>query len=323
MQMKKYFILALITMFASYADAQQLPAVSFYMHDYVRTSPGSLGSKDMICANIIGKNTFTGFPGNPQNVFLNAQVPFKLLGGKHGAGLSLYRETWGFYSDIDIKLGYAFRFNVGDGTLGIGVNGGIRQKNLKAKWNYTNVMDQNDPGIPPDNAENLMAANVGVGLFYRAEDIYLGASVLNVYSQEFDYSKASSTATTTTSSAKEVVRPHYYVTAGYSLQLSNPAYEFEPSVNLFSDGSTVTFDINGTVAYNKKLWGGVSYRAGSAVIGMLGLMILDGVKVGYAYDFQTSALTQHSTGSHEILINYCFKIGVEKAPQRYKSIRYL
>ncbi len=320
--MKKYFILALIIMFTICAGAQQLPVVSFYMHDYVRTNPGSLGSKDMVCANIIGKNTFTGFPGNPQNVFLNAEVPFNLFGGKHGAGISIFRETWGFYSDIDIKLGYAFRFSVGDGTLGIGLNGGIRQKDLKPAWEGTPTNNPStDMGIPQGDVENLMAANVGVGLFYRSEDIYLGASVLNVYSQEFDYSEASTT--TTTSTAKETIRPHYYVTAGYSVQLSNPAYEFEPSVNLFSDGSTVTFDINGTLAYNKKIWGGVSYRAGSAVIGMLGLMILDGVKVGYAYDFQTSALSQYSTGSHEILINYCFKLGVDKTPQRYKSIRYL
>jgi len=308
-------------MSAMCANAQQLPAVSYYMHDYVRTNPGSIGSKDMVCANIIGKNTFTGFPGNPQDVFLNAEVPFNLLGGKHGAGLSVFRETWGFYSDIDIKLGYAFRFKVGNGTLGVGLNGGIRQKNLKPKWENTPTTDPaTDPNIPQD-AENLMAANVGVGLFYRSEDIYLGASVLNAYSQEFDYSKASTGSVATT--AKEKMRPHYFVTAGYNVQLSNPVYEFEPSMNLFSDGATVTFDINGTLTYNKKIWGGVSYRAGSAVIGMLGLMILDGVRVGYAYDFQTSALSKYSTGSHEILINYCFKLGVEKAPQKYKSIRYL
>jgi type IX secretion system PorP/SprF family membrane protein len=292
------------------------------MYDYARTNPGSLGSKDMVCANIIGKNALTGFPGNPTNVFLNAQVPFNLFGGKHGVGLSIFRETIGFYSDIDIKLGYAFRFKVGEGTLGIGVNGGVRQNSIDGEWVGTTTIDPaTDPNIPPANKTNLLAANVGAGLFYRSEDTYFGASVLNIYSQEFDYADAN--GTTGTSTAKVTLRPHYFVTAGYNVQLNNPAFELQPSVNFLYDGATVTFDINGTLSYNKKIWGGVSYRAGSAVIGMIGLMILDGAKVGYAYDYQTSALSKYSNGSHEILVNYCFKLGVEKTPQRYKSIRYL
>ena len=56
---------------------------------------------------------------------------------------------------------------------------------------------------------------------------------------------------------------------------------------------------------------------------MIGLQLIEGLKVGYSYDFYTSALMNHNQGSHEILLNYCFKVGVEKAPQKYKSIRYL
>ncbi len=75
--------------------------------------------------------------------------------------------------------------------------------------------------------------------------------------------------------------------------------------------------------YNKKFWAGVTYRVGSAVVGMIGLDILNGVKVGYSYDFDTSALSSSSNGSHEIMVGYSFKVGIEKIPQKYKSIRFL
>jgi hypothetical protein len=75
--------------------------------------------------------------------------------------------------------------------------------------------------------------------------------------------------------------------------------------------------------YNKKFWGGVSYRIGSAVVGMVGLTILNGVKIGYAYDFDTSRLQSLTKGGHEIMVGYDFRIGVERIPQKYKSIRYL
>ena len=75
--------------------------------------------------------------------------------------------------------------------------------------------------------------------------------------------------------------------------------------------------------YNKKFWAGVSYRVGAAVVGMIGIDILNGVKIGYSYDFDTSALISYPKGSHEIMVGYDFTLGIEKTPQKYKSIRYL
>jgi hypothetical protein len=56
---------------------------------------------------------------------------------------------------------------------------------------------------------------------------------------------------------------------------------------------------------------------------MVGLTIMEGLRVGGAYDFQTSSLSRYSSGSMEFLLNYSFKVHKEKIPQRYKSIRYL
>jgi len=323
MKKLKLLILTLILISINCTMAQQLPNVSYFMYDNVRTNPGSLGSKDMVCASLISKNAMMGFDKAPNSFFANIEVPFKLLGGKHGVGLSVYNDKIGFYDDIDIKLGYAFRLNVADGTLGIGLNGGIRQKTLDAsQWYYgPGENDVIDPNIPQGSQGNIAPSiGLGFGMFYRSEDIYLGASVSNIYSSEIKYESADAT---TASSASEIIRPHYYLTAGYKLQLSNPAYEIEPAVLFYSDGVSTTFDLNGTLTYNKKLWVGVSYRAGSAAVGMVGLTILDGVNIGLAYDYYTSALSKGSTGGVEVLLNYCFKLGVEKSPQRYRSIRYL
>jgi hypothetical protein len=58
-------------------------------------------------------------------------------------------------------------------------------------------------------------------------------------------------------------------------------------------------------------------------VGMAGLEILNGVKIGYSYDFETTDLVGFQKGSHEIMVSYAFKVGVEKASQKYKSIRFL
>lgn len=324
--MKKYLIPALLLMHIACAVAQQLPGVSYYMYDYTRTNPGSFGSTDMININGIYKTTMIGMPGKPTDIFAEADMPFSLFGLKHGAGVSFYQDVIGFYKDIDLRLGYAIRFTAGDGTIGVGLSGDIHQKELNPTWigDGLGTDPSNDDNIPKGTGDgNVKGFGLSIGVFYRTEDIYFGASAVNIYHTAFEYSNTSGAGAAATSTPSEKLNPHYYVTAGYNVALSNPAFEFQPSVNAFSDGVAVTFDLNGTLTYNKKLWTGVSYRAGSAVIGMVGITVMEGLRVGFAYDFQTSSLNKYSFGSTEILANYSFKLRKEKVPQRYKSIRYL
>ncbi|MCG8700519.1 MAG: type IX secretion system membrane protein PorP/SprF, partial [Bacteroidales bacterium] len=63
--------------------------------------------------------------------------------------------------------------------------------------------------------------------------------------------------------------------------------------------------------------------AGNIVLGMIGLTIMKDIRIGGAYEYQLSSLSDHSNGSFEFVLNYSFKLGVEKLPQKYRSIRYL
>lgn len=324
--MKKYFILAIIILQATNIIAQRLPVVSHFMYDYARTNPGSLGSEDMINITLISKQEYIGMPGKPFTTYFNAEVPFKLFGANHGVGISAYNDQIGFNSDIDVKLGYAFRFTAGNGTIGIGINGGYRQAGLvDPVWDGGGVYDAtigSDDYIPQGNSKGG-SFGFGAGIFYRAENVFFGVGAANIFSTPIEYEASGSAVATTVSSATEQMKPHYFLTAGYNRLLSNSAYEIKPAISIYSDGVSHAFDINTTLVYNKKIWGGVSYRTGSSVIGMVGIMILDGLRAGYAYDFQTNSMMQSSGGSHEIMLNYSFRVGVEKSPLKYKSIRYL
>lgn len=312
--MKKLFISIVITILSLAVNAQQIPQVSHFMYDNLRVNPGSAGSMDMLCASFITRSQMLGFSGNPVSYFLNVETPFKIGGTKHGVGLSLYHDVIGFNTDINFQLGYAFRISVGDGTLGIGINGAFVDKSLKADWAPTSA--GTDGNIPSGDAD--MTFTFGAGLFYRKDNIYFGASVLNINSPE-----VTSPSGANNIESKYNLSRHYYVTTGYNMQLTNPAWELKPAVLLKSDGVATDMDFNLTVAYNKKIWGGVSYRTGGIMIAMVGFQLFEGFKVGYSYDFAINSMGKYEDGSHEILLNYCFKIGVDKAPQKYKSIRYL
>lgn len=100
-------------------------------------------------------------------------------------------------------------------------------------------------------------------------------------------------------------------------------WQFEPSVLIVTDIKSSRLSLNSIVRYNKKFWGGVSYRINEAVTGMIGFELFNGFRIGYAYDFSLSRISKYNDGSHEFMLGYSFQFKKEKPPQQYKSIRFL
>ncbi len=316
---KKLLLLIWSVSLGGLVHAQQIPQVSHFMYDNLRTNPGSAGSMDMVCLTGISRLGLVGIPGAQNNLIFSAEAPFKILGTKHGVGMSFYNDVIGYNKDINLQLAYAYRFTIGDGTLGVGLNVGLIEKNLDSPSWITSTGATDDSSIPV-GGDNKMAFGLGAGMFYRTEDIYFGIAALNLNQPEIIQQ---TTSNQNNSESNYNLTPHVYVTSGYNMQLSNPAWELRPAVLLKSDLITTDLDANLTAMYNKKVWGGVSYRVAGAVVLMAGLEVFEGLKIGYSYDVQTTSLIRYTQGTHEIVANYCFKIGVEKAPQKYKSIRFL
>ncbi len=321
--MKKILLLLIVSILWMGAYSQQERQVSQYMFDLISVNPGSAGSTDMISTHALLRQQWVGIEGAPQDFIVNLSAPFKLFKAHHGVGLSISDDKLGFNDDINLSLSYAFQFQLGNGKLGLGLSGSFINRKLNPTWSIPNSPAHQQPegdGAIPMDKQSKNVFDLGAGLFYRTDDLYVGLSSTHLLEGEFVYQK--STSPGSSESTDKLVR-HYYLTAGYTMQMSNPAFELLPSLMLQSDLSATKIDLNATVMYNKKFWAGVSYRVGAAVVGMIGIDILNGVKIGYSYDFDTSALDNASKGSHEIMVGYDFKLGIEKAPQKYKSIRFL
>ena len=320
--MKKIILIFLIAVLWNGAFSQQERQVSHYMYDQISVNPGSAGSSDQISTHVIGRQQWAGIDGAPVDFIFNISAPFKLFNANHGVGLSVWKDEVGFNNDINLSLNYAYQFTVGNGRLGLGISGIFDNQQMdNPEWIIPSspLHDPNNDLAIPTGDQNEFTIDFGAGLFYRTEELYVGLSATHLLEDEFVYQ---SEGTTTAEASMKMYR-HYYLMAGYNIQLSNPAFELLPSVFLQSDARMTKIDLNTTLLYNKKFWAGVTYRVGAAIVGMVGLEILNGVKVGYSYDFDTSALTSFSKGSHEVMIGYSFTVGMDKIPQKYKSIRFL
>lgn len=297
------------------AISQQDPLASHYMQNTMAYNPGVAGTSSMICATAINRQQWIGFNGAPTTTFFHANAPISPFGINSGVGLLVESDNIGFDKDINISGVYSYIAGIGPGRLGIGVNLGILNKSISPDWqipggdNFT--PPAGDPLIP-ETKESYVAFDAGLGLYYLADNYYAGISVTHINQPKINFSKGT-----------PYISRHYYATAGYTFQLPDPSLELLPSVFAFSDGKITQFTATGLVRYNKKVWGGVSYRAGDAFIGQIGFELYNGLRIGYAYDFPVSDIRKNTSGSHEFIVNYCFEIQVGRSPMRYKSIRFL
>ncbi len=295
--------------------SQQDPLSSNYMFSTLTYNPGVAGTSGMICATAIARQQWVGFAGAPSTTTFNVSAPVSPFKIESGIGLMVESDQIGFDSDINISGIYALLVNVGTGKLGIGVNLGVVNKTLDPDW----YIPSGDGFTPPDqdplipvNKESFVVFDAGLGLYYSTDNYYAGVSVRHLNQARFSFTKG-----------EPYLTRHYYLTAGYNLQLPDPALELLPSVFAFSDGRALQASVTTMLRYNKKVWGGVSYRTGDALTGIAGIELFNGIRLGYAYDFPLSGIRRNTMGSHELMVNYCFDLRMGKSRTKYKSVRFL
>lgn len=310
--MPKLLFLILLLLVATNIHAQQDAQYSQYMYNNMIVNPGFAGSEDAISAALLHREQMVGMPGHQSISVFHVNTPFKLLNANHGLGISLLNDNIAFNKNIGGSLSYAYRLPIRNvGKLGIGISGGFQNQALDATWNATDAPDL-DPSVP-QSKESGISYDLALGLFYKTENLYLGISATHLTQPKIKYQTSS-----------VILKRHFYLTAGYNIVLPNPAFEFQPSVLFSTDGVMSNLDISSSILYNKRLWGGVSYRPGAAIVGMAGIQLFNGVRIGYSYDYSTSsALNKNSGGTHELMVSYSFTISKERIPHKYKSVRFL
>lgn len=293
------------------AFAQQDPQFTQYMFDRLSINPGAAGTGGSICATALMRQQWSGFDGAPKTGLFNFHAPINKISS--GLGLSVFLDELGQQKNTMARLHYSFHRKINQGTFGIGLYAGVTSRALGSNWIAIDPV-ADDLAIPL-NGRSDAGFDMGAGLYYQHPKFWLGLSSTQLPEAEL----------------KEVSiknRRHYYAQAGYDWELGDPKFILQPSTLIKSDGTTTQFDLNATFLYNKMVWLGVSYRTEDAIAPMIGYQqsVSDGkgfLRIGYSYDMTTSELRNHSSGSHEIMLSYCFRIEKKPDLQIYRNVRFL
>lgn len=312
--MKKIYLIILICSgFAGYA--QQDFQFTQYMFNKIYYNPGVAGSGGAICLNAVHRSQWVGVDGAPTTDNINANVPLNFLHG--GVSLKIASDNIGFFQNINAGLGYAYQFQLGDGTLGLGVSFDLFTMAVTAAdWK---APENNNDVLIPQTGSTGVSFDLDFGAYYETEKWWAGISSARMLQS----------ATPLTGSINSISqfynRRHYYVMGGYNYQLPSTNWELRPSLLLKSDfAASSVVDVNVTGVYNNKFWAGVSYRLTEAAAVNIGYQFTESLKAGYSYDIPLSDISQQGSGSHEIFLSYCFKVEIPpKVPGSYKNVRFL
>ncbi len=296
--MKKIAIIIFGVFTSLSAVAQQDALYTQYMFNTLAINPAYAGSRNVLSATALSRTQWVGIDGAPrtQTLSFDAAMPNKRV----GLGIQIFNDQLGITKTTGAYLSYAYRIPINNGTLALGVQGGVA--NFRADFSAVDL----NTGSPIDpsfsNNINKMLPNYGFGIYYNTDKFYLGVATPHLLDNRF--TDDNSVLVTNGLVAKQYM--HLFVTTGVVLNLGDD-FKLKPSA-LFKGvmGAPLQLDVNANLWIKDKLSIGGQYRTGDAFAGLFELQISDQFRVGYAYDHTVSKLGRHNSGSHEIMVRYEF-----------------
>ena len=296
---------------------QQAPVFTQYKDSYMFINPAYAGMRQGICVNGLMRQQWAGFKdyetgdnAAPENYLVTIDSPIKFLHGGIGGTIIQDKPTYN-WNDISLLLSYSFHAELSVGSIGIGVGAVLKNRSIDgSKYRY---VDEDPIILKSEQGDMRFDANLGV-FFKSNNNYYIGISFTNLINSRFVKLDPAGDGLITTDRT-------LYITGGYNYILPrDPRFEIDPSFLIQSDFISTQYNISATVNYNSRFLAGLNYRFQESVGIMVGMRYKD-FRLGYAYDANTKRL--NVPGSHEISLNYCFKIKPDRSKTSYKNTRYL
>ena len=290
------------------ALAQQEVMVSQYMFNQLFLNPAYAGSHPYMSSSLLHRAQWLRVDGAPQTSMMAVDAP--LMKGKMGAGLSIVHDRIGVSRDLDIAGHYAYHIRVSEGSkLAFGLRAGLSL--YSADLSQLTYWDANDQ-VFANSISNAPVGKFGFGMYWYDATSYVGLSIPTIYAADGKLSLDPAGV------LDHYLTQHYYLHAGKVFPL-NGSMDIKPSTMVkYTPSAPVEADVNCNLLYRERVWIGLGYRTGDALVGMLEYQINPMLRIGYAYDMTTSKLRNYSNGSHEIMLG----MDLGKEPIRIKSPRY-
>ena len=306
MKLKSLLYVALVVLcpFAPAAlHAQQEPLYSQHQFNPLTYNPGYAGSNEALSLQMQLRRQWWGVKGAPQGGMLSADWAGK--DGRTGWGIGLNAQRIGLYDRADLHANYAYRMEMGEGKLALGIRGG-------GVWHQNRLTDAvlSDPGdeVYGQNT-SFFVPKVGVGVYYEQENWNFSFALPTLVSWHPERAF-------TQEEEQVFLRRHWYAGTAFVLQIEE-GLALKPSLLLkYVKGAPVQADLSAQLYFKDLFSLGAGYRTGDACIFLLDFFPTEHLRFGYSYDMRVGKPSNFRPSSHEISVGYRLQSGTG-----YETIR--
>jgi len=294
-RINKIILIACLLVISLGVKAQQDALYTQYMFNTLAINPAYAGSRNVTSATALFRNQWTGINGAPRTGTLTLDAP--LLDKRLGVGLQLFSDKLGVTQTTGAVVSAAYRIRLNEGTLAFGLQGNVNQ--FRADYSSVNLNTNTyDPAFAYN--VNKLLLNFGAGIYYNSDRFFIGLSVQDLVKNRL------TNYTTNNSDFRQTQAMHLFFSSGYVFDLSDD-FKFKPSFLIKGvNGAPIQGDINATLWIKDIVGIGAQYRTNADVAGLIEVQATPQIRVGYSYDYSTTALRNFNSGSHEIMLRYEF-----------------
>ena len=296
--MKRYaYIILMIVIPASFnlVSGQSEPVYSQYMFDKIIINPAYAGSSNWLVGSLKHRSHTRGIEGAPETSLFTFHAPLQKK--SMGVGLKACYDRTAISNTLSLSGVYSFHIGFGNGKLSFGLEGGMVNK--LADFSGLIRTDHDDVAIP-ENAVTELVPDASFGIYFSSQNYYFGGSVDHLLSSSIipsdqehriiNLDRSYSLIGGYISDVEDILTIEYGLMARY-----------QPRVPILTD-----FYVN--LNFLERFTIGGALRSLDMVSAMLKINVTKNIHVAYSYDFNLNALSNFSSGSHEIMLSYGIKL---------------
>lgn len=209
--------------------------------------------------------------------------------------MMVFSDKIGVHDDIGFYTSYSYFIEFPAGRLYMGLQAGFNS--LTSDFNKLRLRSPDDPLL--SGVRTITNPNFGTGALFKGRNYFVSLSVPYLLNNDIVNIDVESIATE---------KRNYYFYAGGVVAI-NEALKLKPSTLVrMQEGTPISVDVNAEFVIRDRISFGASYRSIDSWVFLFQFEISESLHLGYAYDAIRSDLNQFSRGSHEVMINYRFRI---------------
>ena len=294
--MNRLILSIFVIIFPMQLAAQMLTVTHYYKSDALSINPAFAGSYNSLSATLLYRNQWVGFSEAPKSQLLSVHAP--LNNDRIGLGIMIEKNSIGIFKETSVIGNYAYRMELGEGKLSLGLGFGITIHNIA--WNELVASDANDIQLV-NNPSTAVLPSFSFGTYYSTKKYFIGFSIPLFLSQELNQSSG------TYKISNDFSKYNYFLSGGYELNIY-PQVKLLPSLLVkYQKNTPVQIDFNALISLKDRIWLGIGYRNKNMLVGILQCQLNYQIRMSYSYDFEMSSLRKYMNGSHEIGLNYLFR----------------